>query len=89
MVILVLPYTDSVFHFVPEEENTENRALKTMPEFDWSFIDNFPEEFDKYYTDNFDFRNQFLLFNSRLKIQLFNVPPVLFQLIQSRICRCK
>jgi hypothetical protein len=76
MVILVLPYTDSVFHFVPEEENTENRALKTMPEFDWSFIDNFPEEFDKYYSDNFDLRNQFLSFNSKLKYQLFNKPPV-------------
>ncbi|HJN05747.1 MAG TPA: hypothetical protein QF480_03955 [Bacteroidales bacterium] len=76
MVILIFPMVDSVFHFVPEKEIRENRALKLKPELDWSDIDNFPEEFDKYYTDNFDFRNQFLLFNSRLKIQLFNVPPV-------------
>lgn len=76
MTILILPMADSVFHFVPEKVIKENRALKTMPEFDFTFLDIFPGAFDEYYTDNFELRNQFLLFNSRLKIQVFNVPPV-------------
>ena len=76
IIILVLPAADLVFHFMPEEENNENRALKELPNIDISFLDEFPAEFDEYYTDNFDFRNQFLSFNSKLKFNLFNKPPV-------------
>ncbi len=76
MVILVLPSVDSVFHFIPELKNTENRAFSTMPEFDVTFMDLFPEAFDEYYTDNFDLRNQFIWFNSKIKFHLFDIPPV-------------
>ena len=76
MAILILPMADSVFHFIPDVKNTENRAFKTMPEFDITFMDLFPEAFDEYYTDNFDLRNQFIWFNSKLKYRLFNIPPV-------------
>ena len=76
MIILVLPVADTIFHFIPEEKNTENRALKTLPKFNFSFLDKFPVEFDEYYSDNFDFRNQFLAFNSKIKFNMFNIPPV-------------
>ena len=76
MVILILPFADSLFHFVPEKENKENRVLKAKPEFDINNLDGFPEAFDLYYSDNFDLRNQFLLLNSKLKFQIFNVAPV-------------
>ncbi len=76
MVILILPYADSIFHFIPKEENKENRALKPKPKLDISRLDPFPQAYDSYYSDNFDLRNQFLLLNSKLKYQMFNVPPV-------------
>ncbi len=76
MVILVLPVADTIFHFIPEEKNTENRALKTLPKFDVSFLDKFPVEFDEYYSDNFNLRNQFIAFNSKLKYNIFNKPPI-------------
>ena len=75
MVILVLPVADTIFHFIPEEKNTENRALKTLPKFDVSFLDRFPVEFDEYYSDNFNFRYHFIAFNSKLKYNIFNKPP--------------
>ena len=76
MVILVLPFADSLFEFIPEMENKENRALKAKPEFDITNLDGFPQEYDTYYSDNFNLRNQFVLLNSKLKLQTFNVAPV-------------
>lgn len=75
-VILLLPVGDSIFHFLPEIENNENRALKEIPEFDITDLDRFPASFDEYYTDNFEFRNILLKLNSSLKFTMFNVPPV-------------
>lgn len=76
MVLLLLPAGDTIFGFLPETKNNENRALKEFPEFNISKLDSFPTEYDKYYTDNFHFRNLLLKLNSRIKFNLFNVPPV-------------
>lgn len=76
MFILILPAAESVLHFLPEREVDENRALKLMPEFNISSLDPFPAAFDDYYSDNFDLRNQFVWFNSKLKFNLFDIPPV-------------
>lgn len=76
MVIIVLPIFDSVSNIIPSEKINENRALKTMPVFDITLLDSFPQAYDEYYTDNFELRNQFLLFNSKLKVEIFNVPPI-------------
>lgn len=76
MTILFLPLADSLFVFVPEIKNNENRSLKSKPKFDISYLDAFPEEYDEYYLDNFNLRNQFLLLNSKLKFQMFNMPPI-------------
>ena len=76
LLILILPMVDSVFHFIPEVKNTENRAFSTMPKFELPLHDSFPGAFDECYSDNFDLRNQFLWFNSKLRFQLFSIPPV-------------
>ena len=59
--ILILPFTDRLFGFFPEVKNNENRSLKAKPHLNVSYLDAFPAEFDEYYSDNFDLRNQFLL----------------------------
>jgi len=74
--ILLLPFADSLFNFIPKVENRENRALKKKPEFDINNLDAFPQLYDEYYSDNFDLRNQLLAFNSNLKFKMFNKPPV-------------
>lgn len=75
-VVLILPMCESIFHFLPEVENNENRALKAIPKFDINLLDDFPTDFDNYYTDNFDLRNILLKLNSNLKFRIFNVPPI-------------
>ncbi len=88
ITILFLPFVESGFHFIPEKEIKEKRALKEMPEldisliydypegYDSSLIEEFPDEFDEYYRDHFELRNQFIYFNSWLKFQVFSVPPI-------------
>jgi alginate O-acetyltransferase complex protein AlgJ len=76
VLILVIPIVDSVFHFIPKKKNHENRALKSKPIIDINKLDSYPKQFDDYYSDNFDLRNQFLWLNSKLKFQLFNKAPV-------------
>jgi len=38
-------------------------------------LDSFPGEFDDYYSDNFKARNYLLKLNSKIRYQLFNIPP--------------
>jgi len=76
IAILVLPAVNGLFNFVPELENKENRTLKSIPKFDFSHLDAYPEAFDAYYIDNFELRNQFLHLNSALKFQMLNMPPI-------------
>ncbi len=74
--MLLFPAIDSIFHFVPLEKNNENRALKKIPKLDIKKLDLFPGGYDSYYSDNFDLRNQFVRFNSSMKLKVFNRPPV-------------
>lgn len=76
VVILIMPFSDSLFHFIPDVEINENRSIKKEPEFDIANLDAFPSDFDEYYTDNFDLRNQLLRLNSNLKLNMLNVLPV-------------
>ncbi len=75
VLMLVIPAANSVFNFIPEKENHENRALKSKPEFDVNRLDIFPKKYDDYYSDHFDLRNQFLWLNSKIKFELLNKPP--------------
>lgn len=84
ILILVLPTTDSIFHFIPDVKNTENRKLKTKPRFILPIHDTFPNSYDEYYSDNFDLRNQFLWFNSKLRFHMFNIPPIRGKAIMGR-----
>ncbi len=76
VLILILPTIDSLTNFIPDEKSNENRALKTKPKLDINLLDLFPGEYDEYYSDNFDLRNQLLWLNSKMKFQMFNKPPV-------------
>ncbi len=76
MLLLIIPTVESVFHVFPEVENNENRAMKELPVLNINELDVFPEEFDVFYSDNFDLRNQLLKFNSGMKFNMFNKPPV-------------
>lgn len=76
VVILMLPFLESIFPFFPKTAITENRDLAPRPRFGSVSSDSFPTAFDAYYTDHFELRNPFLLFNSAFKTKVFDVPPV-------------
>jgi hypothetical protein len=76
VIILILPFTDSLFNLMPKVEVRENRALASKPELDFTLLDDFPIAYDEYFSDNFDFRNQLLKFNSSLKLDFLDVAPV-------------
>lgn len=76
VILLLIPLLQLVFGVFPDIENHENRAMAGLPSGDSLDISTFPLEFDEYYTDNFQLRNQLLKLNSKLKFQVFNVPPI-------------
>lgn len=76
ILILLFPAINSGFRILPEEENHENRAMKKLPVFDISFLDVFPKEYDEYFSDNFNLRENFLALNSKIKFHVFHKAPI-------------
>jgi len=75
MSLLFLPWVAEVFPVFPVVANTENRALKSLPEFSIDTMDSFPVEFDEYYSDHFTLRNLMLKLNSKIQFHWFNLAP--------------
>jgi hypothetical protein len=72
-IVLLLPTLSIIFGFTSNDDNLEKREMAKMPNFE-SFI-SFPNEFEKYYNDNFGLRNYMIEFSSKIKINLFNTSP--------------
>jgi len=70
-----MPTLAIVFPVIPDIASTENQAMKVFPEFNKDSINNWPNEFDTYYSDNFTLRNQLLELNSKIRYHWFNIPP--------------
>ena len=75
MGLLFLPWVAEVFPIFPVVANTENRPLKSLPEFSINTLDSFPVEFDEYYSDHFTLRNLMLKLNSKIQFHWFNLAP--------------
>ena len=72
---LWLPALESVFHFAPELESSEQRRLSDLPELRMNrkSIIEFQSKFMKYFVDNFGFRNYLIRFNSLMKLKFLKV----------------
>lgn len=55
--------------------SSENKALALMPKLDAKKLDPFPEDFDRWFNDNFVFRNSLVSAYNKLFIQVFNYSP--------------
>jgi hypothetical protein len=71
MGILLFHLIDSQFNFLPEPEITEARTVAEKPEFDPSFLDPFPKDYEAYYNDHFNWRNYFVKASSYLNYYTF------------------
>ncbi|HEX5218982.1 MAG TPA: hypothetical protein VFZ59_05395 [Verrucomicrobiae bacterium] len=56
---------------------SENRRLAKFPKFDWHYktLEAFPTAFEKYYNDQFGFRNQLIRWHHLTKLRVFGVSP--------------
>lgn len=76
MGILVLPFLNERFDLIEEVVGNENRKKAKKPNFDVNKLDEFTKAYDKYYTDNFNLRDNFIEIISEIDFNLFNVSPV-------------
>jgi len=74
-LILLLPISNQVFHYLSDLESPENRALAEMPEFRIENLDPFPSKFESYYQDHFFMRNWFNNKWSKINRKIFKKSP--------------
>jgi len=75
-IILLLPLSDRIFHFLPHLPSTENRELALQPSVA-ELIDpaTFIKKFDVYWSDNFGGRNYLVRGNSWLWVKTLRQSP--------------
>ncbi len=75
LLIISSAYIQGAFHILKPLPNTENRQLHAEPVFDISSLDKFPNAYDAYFNDSFEFRNHYLKLYSALNYKYFNKCP--------------
>lgn len=72
-VIIVLVFANQSFKIVKGNIDTnENRTMAKKPKLDITRLDYFPDAYDKYYTDNFLFRADYISFMLFLSQKIFH-----------------
>ncbi len=72
----MFPTLQKYYPIIPELENTENRKMAVNPVLHLDFLDPFPQEFEKYYNDNFSLRNQLVRLRSSFIINTLHQSPM-------------
>ncbi len=77
MVSLFVPMLAQFFDFDPVEEFNENRVKYHLPELtlNLSAIEGYPAGFERYYEDNFGFRNSLVRAHHVIMLRGFRTPP--------------
>jgi hypothetical protein len=76
IVAISFPILEYVMNISTEHENTENRTKAMLPKFNVNNLDPFPSDFEKYYNDNINFRNDILVLNNKFKHDVLGIFPV-------------
>jgi len=74
--LILFPALNSYLHLIEEEKGNENRNKFQKPEFNISRLDAYVKEYDNYYTDNFNLREDGILLRNKFDYFLFDVSPV-------------
>ncbi len=75
-IIIALPLLSSVIPLLPQNQNTENRTLKTSPSIPESItaIQSYPKEFESFFNDQFEGRSLLFDLNMTIKSKLSSKP---------------
>ncbi len=72
---IFFPEVNSRAHLLADEKGNENRAKAQKPIFDLSKLDAYVREFNSYYSDNFNLRDNLIKFHNLFEYYIFNVSP--------------
>jgi alginate O-acetyltransferase complex protein AlgJ len=75
IIYLWLPLSQMKFKFTEIGENTEKRELTAFPTFSVKYPAEFILSFEKYFNDNFGFRNHLIGFNNKAMLIIFGEVP--------------
>jgi len=76
LVVILTPMVNQQFGIFKEVKGNENRKKTDKPVFDITNLDTYTEEYDDYYTDNFNLRQNFVSFIHRIDFLFFKISPV-------------
>ncbi len=79
--LISIPFLNDKLSIIKDIENTENRKPAERPDFDINHLDGFPSKYDKYYSDNFTFRQRLIKYYNQLNLVVFKKSPVPDQVI--------
>ncbi len=74
-VLIMLPFSNRILHFLNDTKSAENRATAPMPDFDINELDPFPQDYESYYQDNFFIRNWINAAYSEISRKIFKKSP--------------
>ncbi len=77
LVVLFLPWVDSLLHFDPMPAPEEKRTPAPRPAWTWAAdsIRAYPKAFDEFYKDHFGLRNLLLYVHKMAKFKIFGLSP--------------
>ncbi len=75
-ILLLLPTLDQVFGLSARFSSTENRKLNGMPPLNFPHLRSFVKQFDRYYKENFGWRNALFYAYSRWKFNIVGQSPL-------------
>ena len=74
--VMLTPMVNKQFSIFEEIKGNENRKKAEKPVFDINNLDIYTKEYDDYYTDNFNLRQNFVSLISKFDLTLFNISGV-------------
>jgi hypothetical protein len=76
LIIIWLPMLQMSFQFYSEFEDTENRDLAKVPEWDKTPLSKLSHEYEIYIGDHFGFRPDLIRWNSFMRVHLLRMSPI-------------
>lgn len=74
LIVICTPNLNSFLHLnLDSKDNTEKRSMLEEPVFSWNSLGSYFKEYEKYYDENFSFRNDLIALHANISISLFDI----------------
>jgi alginate O-acetyltransferase complex protein AlgJ len=76
LAIISFPIINDEFKLVKDIESSENRKMAAKPVINYTYLDPYPVQYEKFYNDNFSIRSLMVKYFNLLNIEFFKKSPV-------------